>query len=360
MKPTQQLHDLGQSLWVDNITRTMLDDGTLAGYIDELSVTGLTSNPTIFDKAIGGGSAYDDQIAELTEQGLEGEELFFELALTDLRRAAELFEPINERTDDVDGWVSLEVSPLLADDAEATIKQAAELYGTRRGATSSSRSPAPRPGATAIEESIFAGIPVNVTLLFSTEHYLGAAEAYMRGIERRIEAGLDPDVASVASLFISRWDVAVADEVPDELRNRLGIAVGKRTYRAYRELLDSDRAHAAARTRARGRSGCSGRAPGPRTRTPPTSSTSRRSRRRSRSTRCPRRRCSPSPTTARSASRCRPTAATPRRRWRRSTTPGIDTDALAAQLQEEGAEAFVASWSELLETIVASSDRLAA
>jgi transaldolase len=240
MKPTKQLHDAGQSLWVDNITRTMLDDGTLAEYIDDYSVTGLTSNPTIFDKAIGGGSAYDEQIAELSGQGLEGEELFFELALTDLRRAAELFKPVHDRTT-IDGRVSLEVSPLLADDAEATIKQAAELYG-RAEENFFIKIPGTEAGRKAIEETIFAGIPVNVTLLFSTEHYLGAADAYMRGLERRVEAGLNPDVASVASLFISRWDAAVADEVGDDLRNKLGIAIGKRTYAAYRELLDSDRA----------------------------------------------------------------------------------------------------------------------
>jgi transaldolase len=240
MKPTKQLHDLGQSLWVDNITRTMLDDGTLAGYIDELSVTGLTSNPTIFDKAIGAGDAYDEQIAELQRRELEGEELFFELALTDLSRAARLLEPINRRTDDVDGWVSLEVSPLLADDAEATIAQARDLHA-RAECNVFIKIPGTEAGRTAIEESIFAGVPINVTLLFSTEHYLAAADAFMRGVERRIEAGLDPAVPSVASLFLSRWDVAVADQVPAGLRNRLGIAVGKRAYSAYRGLLDSGR-----------------------------------------------------------------------------------------------------------------------
>jgi transaldolase len=240
VNPTRQLHELGQSLWIDNITRTMLDDGTLARYIDELSVTGLTSNPTIFDKAIGAGDAYDEQIAELQERGMEREELFFELALTDLRRAAELFAPINRRTDDVDGWVSLEVSPLLADDAQATIAQASELHA-RAECNVFIKIPGTEAGLTAIEESIFAGVPINVTLLFSTAHYSAAADAFMRGVERRIEAGLDPSVPSVASLFLSRWDVAVASDVPDELRNRLGIAVGKRTYRAYRELLDSER-----------------------------------------------------------------------------------------------------------------------
>jgi transaldolase len=234
------LHELGQSLWIDNISRTMLDDGTLVRYISEFSVTGLTSNPTIFAKAIGAGGAYDEQIAELHERGLEREQLFFELALTDLRRAAELFAPINRRTDDVDGWVSLEVSPLLADDAEATIAQARDLHA-RADCNVFIKIPGTEAGRTAIEESIFAGVPINVTLLFSAEHYLAAAEAFMRGVDRRIEAGLDPSVPSVASVFLSRWDVAVADQVPTELRNRLGIAVGRWAYRAYRELLDSER-----------------------------------------------------------------------------------------------------------------------
>jgi transaldolase len=240
VKPTRKLHALGQSLWLDNITRTMLDDGTLERYIEELSITGLTSNPTIFDKAISEGDAYDEQIAELGKRGLEGEQLFFELALTDLRRAAKLFEPVHERTDGVDGWVSLEVSPLIADDADATIAQVADLH-SRANCNIFIKIPGTEAGRTAIEESIFAGVPVNVTLLFSTDQYMGAAEAYMRGLERRIEAGRDPSVPSVASVFISRWDKAVADEVPRQLRDRLGIAVAMRTYRAYRELLDSTR-----------------------------------------------------------------------------------------------------------------------
>jgi transaldolase len=240
MKPTQQLHELGQSLWLDNITRAMLGDGTLRRYIDELSITGLTSNPTIFDKAISGGATYDEQIVELHERGLEPEQAFFELALADLRDAARMFEPINQRTDGVDGWVSLEVSPLLADDAKATITQVAELH-SRADCNVFIKIPGTDAGLEAIEESIFAGTPINVTLLFSTEQYLAAAEAYMRGTERRIEAGLDPAVPSVASIFVSRWDVAVADQVPQELRNRLGIAVAKQAYRAYRELLDSER-----------------------------------------------------------------------------------------------------------------------
>jgi transaldolase len=240
MNRTAKLHDIGQSLWVDNITRTMLDEGTLERYIAESSVTGLTSNPTIFDKAIGDGSAYDDQIAELSEQGLAGEDLFFELALSDLRRAAGMFKGVHERTDGVDGRVSLEVSPLLADDDQATIRQVAELYG-RAEENFFIKIPGTEAGRKAIEESIFAGIPVNVTLLFSPDQYRAAADAYLRGVERRVEAGLNPNVASVASVFVSRWDPAVNDEVPAELRNRLGVAIGKRTYRAYRELVHSDR-----------------------------------------------------------------------------------------------------------------------
>lgn len=241
MKPTEELHELGQSLWLDNITRDMLGDGTLARYIDELSITGLTSNPTIFDKAITGGDAYDEQISELTEQGLSPEDIFFEVAIRDLQGATDLFAPVHERTDGVDGFCSLEVSPLLADDAPATIEQVRKLHDQGDRDNLFIKIPGTVAGLEAIEESIYAGIPINVTLLFSTDQYLAAAEAYMRGIERRIQEKLDPVVTSVASLFISRWDAAVADEVSDELRNRLGIAVGKRTYRAYRELLESDR-----------------------------------------------------------------------------------------------------------------------
>src|SRR5436190_9190041 len=240
MKPTQRLHELGQSLWLDNITRDMLADGTLRRYIDELSISGLTSNPTIFDKAISAGSTYDEHIVALHARGLEPEPAFFELALADLRDAARLFEPINQRTDRVDGWVSLEVSPLLADDAKGTIAQVADLH-SRADCNVFIKIPGTSAGLEAIEESIFAGIPINVTLLFSTDQYLAAAEAYMRGVERRIEAGVDPAVPSVASIFVSRWDVAVVDQVPQGLRNRLGIAVATQAYRAYRELLDSER-----------------------------------------------------------------------------------------------------------------------
>jgi transaldolase len=249
MKPTAELHDLGQSLWLDNITRTMLADGTLQGYIEELSVTGLTSNPTIFDKAISGGDAYDEQIAELsasaiTEQGIGAtptERIFFELALADLRDATDLFKSVHERTAGVDGYCSLEVSPLIADDAAATIEEAAALHARAERDNLFIKIPGTEAGLTAIEESIFAGIPINVTLLFDAGQYLAAADAYMKGIERRIEAGRSADVASVASIFMSRWDVAVTGEVPDELHNRLGLAVGLRAYRAYRELLDSPR-----------------------------------------------------------------------------------------------------------------------
>jgi transaldolase len=249
VKATARLHEVGQSLWLDNITRTMLGDGTLKGYIDELSVTGLTSNPTIFDKAISGGDTYDEQIAEVAPAADAGEgvganaeeRIFFELALSDLRDATDLFADVHRRTAGVDGFCSLEVSPLIADDTEATIEEAAALHAKGGRDNLFIKIPGTEAGRKAIEESIFAGIPINVTLLFDHEQYLGAAEAYMRGIERRIEAGLDPDVASVASIFMSRWDVAVAEQVPDELHNRLGVAIGGRAYRAYRELLDSNR-----------------------------------------------------------------------------------------------------------------------
>ena len=240
MKGTDALRELGQSIWLDNITRTMLDDGTEQRYIDELSVTGQTSNPTIFDKAIGGGDAYDEQIAELHHDGLGGEQLFFDLALTDINRAAKMLHPIHERTERVDGWISLEVSPLLAYDTEMTIQQAADLHG-RADENVFVKIPGTPEGLPAIEESIHAGIPINVTLLMSWDQYEAAADAFMRGIQRRIDDGLDPAVPSVASIFLSRWDVAVADEVPSELKNRLGVVVGRRAYRSYRELLGSER-----------------------------------------------------------------------------------------------------------------------
>jgi transaldolase len=241
MNATQRLHDLGQSLWLDNITRGLLTTGTLSRYIRELSVTGLTSNPTIFDKAIKDAGFYDAAIRQKTAEGKSGEALFFELALEDLTQAADLFRPVHDVTGGTDGWASLEVSPLLAEDTAGTIKAVAQLHRRAQRPNLFIKIPGTPEGVPAIEESIFAGVPVNVTLLFSREQYVAAAEAYMRGIERRIAAGLDPRVASVASIFVSRWDVAVKDKIPQQLRNRLGIAIAKRTYKAYRELLASPR-----------------------------------------------------------------------------------------------------------------------
>lgn len=241
MKATQLLHNLGQSLWLDNITRDLLTSGTLKSYIDELSVTGLTSNPTIFDQAIKNSSAYDAEISEKVSKAKSGESLFYDLALEDIVKAADLFRPVYDKTDGVDGWVSLEVSPLLAYDTASTLTAAKDLH-TRAGRPNLYiKIPGTKEGLPAIEEAIFAGIPINVTLLFSREQYVAAAEAFLRGIDRRIEAGLKPVVASVASLFVSRWDAAVAGKVPAPLQNQLGIAVAKRTYKAYRELLGSSR-----------------------------------------------------------------------------------------------------------------------
>jgi transaldolase len=356
VKPTQQLHELGQSLWVDNITRKMLDDGTIARFIDEFSVTGLTSNPTIFDNAISSGDDYDEQISELRERGLEPEQLFFELALTDLRRAAKLFEPIHERTDGVDGWVSLEVSPLLADDAAATIEQVEDLH-SRAECNIFIKIPGTEAGREAIEQSIFDGVPVNVTLLFSTDQYLAAADAYMRGLERRIDAGLSPDVPSVASLFISRWDKAVMNEVPDELRDKLGIAVAKRTYRAYRELLDSERFHRLANEGARPQRllwASTG------TKDPEASDVLYVE-------------ALAAPFTINTMPDKTLLAFADHGQVREPLPPdggdadevlaafneaGIDTDALAVRLQEEGKESFDKSWHELLDTIASEGEKL--
>ena len=241
MKTTQDLHDLGQSLWLDNITRNLLKTGVLRRYIDELSVTGLTSNPTIFDHAIKNSSDYDGAIKSKLAEGKSGEKLFFELALEDLTQAADLFRPIHDRTCGVDGWVSLEVSPLLAHDTKSTIAVAKDLHARAGRANLLIKIPGTPEGLPAIEEAIFAGVPVNVTLLFSDDQYVAAADAFMRGIERRIDAGLPPNIGSVASVFISRWDVAVAGKVPETLNNQLGIAVAKRTYKAYLDLLSSPR-----------------------------------------------------------------------------------------------------------------------
>ena len=241
MNRTKQLLDAGQSLWLDNITRGLLDSGELERYIRDYGITGLTSNPTIFDLAIKDSTDYDEAILAKSRRGKSGEALFLELALEDLARAADLFRPVHEKTKGLDGWVSLEVSPLLVNDTAGSVKSAADLHARAMRPNLFIKIPGTPAGVPAIEESIFAGVPINVTLLFSSEQYLAVADAYMRGIERRIAAGRDPHVASVASLFVSRWDVAVKDKVPAELHNRLGIAVAKRTYKAYRELLASPR-----------------------------------------------------------------------------------------------------------------------
>ncbi|HEV7400419.1 MAG TPA: transaldolase [Solirubrobacterales bacterium] len=350
MKATAKLHELGQSLWLDNITRTMLDDGTLAGYIEELSVTGLTSNPTIFDKAISGGDTYDEQIAELVPRGLSTEEIFFELAIADLRRATDLFAGVHERTDHVDGWCSLEVSPKLADDTGATIEQAARLHAEAERDNLYIKIPGTKAGLGAIEESIFAGIPVNVTLLFDREQYLVAADAYMKGIERRIEAGLDPNVASVASLFISRWDVAVSDEAPDELRNRLGVAVGGRAFKAYHELLDSERWQRLLNEGARAQRllwASTG------TKDPDASDVLYIEAFASPFTV----NTMPEPTLLAFADHGEvgeplpPDGGDAEEVLAKFGEAGIDVDALATRLQDEGAEAFVKSWNELLKSI---------
>jgi transaldolase len=362
MNPTERLHELGQSLWLDNITRTMLREGVLEGYIRDLSVTGLTSNPSIFDKAISGGDAYNEQIAEVApraaagdqQNGMEGEELFFELALTDLRRAADLFAPVNRRTDDVDGWVSLEVSPLIADDAAATIEEAKALHAKGERDNIFIKIPGTQAGREAIEESIFAGVPINVTLLFDDKQYLGAADAYMRGIERRIEAGLDPDVASVASLFISRWDVAVGKDVPDHLVNRLGIAVGGRAFRAYNELLESDRMRRLMNEGARPQRllwASTG------TKDPDASDTLYIEAFASPLTV----NTMPEPTLKAFADHGQVTDLFPKDGGNAEQVlaefveAGIDVAALAARLQEEGKEAFNKSWEEMLETIGSQS-----
>ncbi len=241
MKPTQRLHDLGQSIWLDNITRNLLDSGKLKSYIDELSVTGLTSNPTIFDHAIKNSNDYDAAIRAKLGKNESSEALFFELALDDITRAAALFRPVHNRTDRVDGWVSLEVSPLLAYDTGSTLAAARDLSARAGQPNVFIKIPGTKEGLPAIEEAIFAGVPINVTLLFSREQYVAAAEAFLRGVERRIDAGLNPAVGSVASLFVSRWDTAVAGKVPDSLKNRLGIAIATRSYKAYRGLLESPR-----------------------------------------------------------------------------------------------------------------------
>ncbi len=359
MKPTEQLHELGQSIWIDTISRPMLDEGTLENYIAEFSVTGLTSNPTIFDKAISDSDAYDNAIGEAQGEGLSTEEIFFGLAIADLQRAADLLRGVHERTDNLDGWVSLEVSPELADDTEGTIEEAARLHAQAARDNVFIKIPGTEAGLPAIEESIYAGIPINVTLLFSTEQYVASAEAFMRGIQRRIDAGLEPEVRSVASLFLSRWDVAIADEVPAELKNTLGIAVGKQSYRAYRELLDSDRWHKLQDQGARPQRllfASTG------TKDPDASDTLYIEALAATSTI----NTMPEKTLLALADHGKIGEPLPadggdaEQVLEAHTKAGIDLDELAARLQREGAEAFVKSWRELLKTITSESERLAA
>ena len=358
MKATQLLHDLGQSLWLDNITRDLLDNGTLQRYIDELSVTGLTSNPTIFDQAIKNSTAYDTAIRQKLKEGKSGEELFFELALEDLTRATDLFRPIYDRTDGVDGWVSLEVSPLLAYDTASTIAAAKELCARAGRPNLLIKIPGTTEGLPAIEEAIFAGVPINITLLFSREHYLAAAEAFLRGIERRVEAGLKPVVGSVASVFISRWDAAVMGKVPEALRNRLGIAMAQRTYKAYHAMLSSPRWQRAYNAGARPQRllWASTGTKDPEASdilyikalaAPFTVNTM------------------PEGTLKALAEHSELGALLPadggdcEAVLAQFARAGIDIDALAAQLQEEGAKSFVKSWNELMEVIASKSAALA-
>jgi len=358
MKPTRQLHELGQSLWLDNITRTLLDSGTLSRYIRDYSITGLTSNPTIFDGAIGGGDVYDAGIREKVADGKSGESLFIELALEDLCRAADLFRPVFDASDHIDGWVSMEVSPLLAGDTDGSIEAARQIHRQADRPNLFVKIPGTPEGIPAIEESIFAGVPINVTLLFSREHYLAAAEAYLRGIERRIAAGLDPRVGSVASLFVSRWDVAVKDKVPAELRNTLGIAIGGRTYRAYRELLASPRWRSLADAGARPQRllwASTG------TKDPDASDTLYVEALAAPDTID----TIPEKTLLAFAERGRlsgPMAVDggdAEEVLARIASAGIDIDALAARLQQEGAQAFVKSWKQLLQRIADKSAALA-
>ena len=358
MTITQNLHDLGQSLWLDNITREILDNGTLRRYIDELSVTGLTSNPTIFDEAIGNTAAYDAGIREKAKTGLSGEELFVELALEDLRRAADSFRPVFDRTRGIDGWVSMEVSPLLANDTKTTIDAALRIHKQANRPNLYVKIPGTAAGAPAIEEAIFAGVPVNVTLLFSREHYLHVAEAYMRGIERRIAAKLDPRINSVASLFVSRWDKAVSDKVPAELRNKLGIAIAQRTYRAHCELIAGKRWRdlEAAGARKQRMLWASTGTKDPKSpaglyvealAAPDTIDT------------MPEKTLLAFAAGGKVGSVMAKDGADAERVIGEFAKAGIDVDALAARLQIEGAESFVKSWTELMKRIADKSAALA-
>jgi transaldolase len=358
MSITQNLHDLGQSLWLDNITREILDNGTLRRYIDDLSVTGLTSNPTIFDEAIGNTAAYDTGIRQKAQAGLSGEELFVELALEDLRRAADLFRPIFDRTQGIDGWVSMEVSPLLANDTKTTIDAALRIHKQANRPNLYVKIPGTAAGAPAIEAAIFAGVPVNVTLLFSREHYLSVAEAYMRGLERRVAAGLDLRINSVASLFVSRWDKAVSDKVPVELRNRLGIAIAQRTYRAHCELLAGKRwrdLEAAGARKQRMLWASTGtkdpKAPAglyvEALAAPDTIDT------------MPEKTLLAFAAGGKAGSVMATDGGDAERVLGSFAKAGVDVDALAARLQTEGAESFVKSWTELMKRIAVKSAALA-
>jgi len=359
MKATKLLHELGQSLWLDNITRDLLDSGTLQRYIDDLSVTGLTSNPTIFDHAIKNSASYDKTIRQKLAKGESGEQLFFDVALEDLARAADHFLPIFERSNGVDGWVSLEVSPLLAYDTKSSLAAAKELHGRAARPNLFIKIPGTTAGLPAIEECIFAGVPVNVTLLFNREHYVAAAEAFLRGIERRIEAGLNPRVGSVASVFVSRWDAAVASKVPDALRNKLGIGVAGRIYKAYRTLLSSPRwqriYNAGALPQRLLWASTGTKDPSASDilyvkalAAPFTVNTM------------------PEKTLSALAAHTEIGSIIPadggdcEEVLQKFSAAGIDTDALAAQLQEEGAKSFVQSWNDLMKVIASKSAALAA
>jgi len=357
MSTTKRLHDLGQSIWLDNITREILDNGTLRRYIDELSVTGLTSNPTIFDEAIGHTAAYDAGIRRKAQDGLAGEELFVELALEDLRRAADLFRPVFDATKGIDGWVSMEVSPLLANDTKATVKAALAIHKQANRPNLYIKIPGTPAGVPAIEEAIFAGVPVNVTLLFSREHYLAIAEAYLRGLERRVAAGLDPRVNSVASLFISRWDRSVIDKVPAELQNRLGIAIAQRTYRAHNDLLASKRWRdlEAAGARKQRMLWASTGTKDPKApvglyvealAAPETIDT------------MPEKTLLAFAAAGSVGNIMAKDGADAEQTLKKFAAAGVDVDALAARLQVEGAESFVKSWSELMKRIADKSAAL--
>ena len=358
MKPTKKLHELGQSLWLDNITRDLLTTGTLAHYIDELSVTGLTSNPTIFDHAIKNSSAYDGAIREKRKSLKSGEDLFFDLAIEDITQAADLFRAISEKTNGVDGWVSLEVSPLLAHDTASTLAAARDLHARAGRRNLFIKIPGTSEGLPAIEEAIFAGVPINVTLLFSREHYVAAAEAFLRGIERRIDAGLNPDVGSVASVFISRWDAAVMDRVPEVLHDRLGIAMAGRIYKAYRDLLDSPRWQRAFNNGARPQRllWASTGTKDPKASdvlyikalaAPFTVNTMPEGTLKALADHG-----EIGPMLPADGGDCEDVLA-------RFAKAGIDLDALAAQLQDEGAKSFVKSWNELMAVIASKSAALA-